>query len=348
MANNVFGLIKSNSRGLTAEKLKSLFGSSTNSILTFPPGLGGAQDSGGASADIPYVIFAPYVRPTYSGLEALSSINYAKVLDELPPPKFAIALPLPASALKTTYGVTYDTFELGQYGILSSGLKTVYDTIVKEDKTDPASKGVKTGEAVVEAFKSAGASSLYAAVQAIGDAIAPSATGALDKMLGVKENPFTETLFKDVNIRSHEFNYSFHPRSFKESQTIDNILQLFKFYMLPAATSFAGTSVTTGGFFSFPYEFQITYSVSDTTFTLLPSVLESLDINYGGDSATPHFYVSDPDDASGRRYPSVINLNMTFKEIMFLTRDRIEATNSGSPDYEQAAAENPNFVRYRF
>lgn len=127
-------------------------------------------------------------------------------------------------------------------------------------------------------------------------------------LFGLAENPYTEYAFKNVSPRTHTFSYVFMPRSKDESQVIDRIINVFKYSMLPRPSSVAG-------FFQFPYEFQIVHSLQNTTFTLLPSVLKSCDVDYSGGTDSPKFFNSD--------YPAKITMTMQFQEVVLLNRDYV-------------------------
>lgn len=350
---NLFTLIKNSAdTGTSAAKIMSLLSTTGVDIMTYPPGLGGFVNNAdtGKPIGLPYVLFAPYKRP--AGLKGLSSISPASVLDNLPSPNFAIALPLPASALKTTYGVEYEAVSLGEIGAIASGLNNVWDTIkgawnntnqkpTKELVQDVLLKG---GLALGEV---AGSSLARASLNVAG-ALSDGGGAALSKISGLSANPYTETLFKNVEFRSHSFEYVFSPKTHEESVLVDKIIQIFKFYMLPSNTTWL-TSGEAGALFSFPYEFQITYSVSDTTFTLLPSVLESMKVDYSPSTEIPRFFVT---DKTGKQYPARITVSLDFKEIMLLTRDQIAVPDGElrgtAEQYDIQNAALAGFKRYRF
>jgi len=327
---NIFNVLDTNRNTTTAAKLRMFREGTGANILSFPVGL-----SGGDGAAMPFVIFAPFTR---TASNRLTSVDYTKVLDDLPSPTFAIALPLPTSALKTKYGVTYDSFELGATsGAIGTGIKNVFNAFTNSKEELPG-KIVEGGKAFLTAAGDVGKAGIYSGIVGAIGTFSEGSAKAFQKLSGVVENPFTETLFKDVQFRTHQFDYVFQPRNIDESRKIDEILQLFKFYMLPAAGSFLDSN-DNGQFFSFPYEFQITYSVSDTTFTLMPSVLESMDISYG-DTASPKFFV----ESDGKRYPTKITASLTFREVVVLTRDRIDSTNI---EFLGEESKRP-FKRFRF
>ncbi len=323
---NIYNLLKNGS----AAVLKELDPQQI-STLRYPTTLGQTDQ-----ASIPYVIFAPYKKK--AGLDGFYSANPSAVLDKLPDPRFAVVLPLPSSALKTSYGVAYDNYDLGGVaGNLLTGLKDVTSTLAdRESLGTPLAIAEALKKMILETPGKAAVNGLYDTFKAAADQV--SSGSAIDTAAGMTQNPFTETIFKNVEPRSHTFTYTFIPKTEKESEIVDSIIQLFKFYMLPAHTSFTSDQ---SGFFSFPYEFQITYSVSDTTFTLLPSVLKSFEVDYANGTDTPHFY-----KASNR--PVAITISMTFTEVMLMNRNQIKPGNSSSVDLNEEVTATPTFTRFRF
>ena len=316
------GSLSANRNSVSAES-KQEFANQLDSasgvkIFQFPHGF----IPSGSAAVVPYVTFMPYEHPrlTLSSIDYLNTIEslFAGTLDGIPAPKFAIALPIPTSALKTNYSVNYDQVDLGgTLGSIGTGLKSVVDKVVSTTDSTPG-KLVEGGKVAFDAFLNTGKVGIYGAILGAVESISPGLATAGQKLNGVVENPFTETLFKNVGFRTHTFDYAFHPRNLEESKTIDTIIQLFKFYMHPASGEFLG-STAVNQFFSFPYEFKIAFSVEDTTFKLMPSVLESLSVSYG-DGSTASFFSPVGNSA---RYPTKITLTLTFKEIVILTRDII-------------------------
>lgn len=252
----------------------------------------------GNSSKFPYTVFMPYKRP--SGLAGFTSIAQGAALyDRTPAPDFAVALPTPASAMKTQYQATYDTIEVGQaIGMALQGAA--------------AAGNAKTGE---EFFNSI-ATNVGDALKSVPTALAKTAAAAfggsaqaVDIFTGTADNPYTENVFKNVAFRTHSFSYTFMPKNEVESQTLDAIIRVFKFAMLPTPGLL--------GYFEFPYEFQILHSNQDKTFLLMPSVLETFDVDFGGGTDTMKSFNS--------RYPAKISLSMTFKEMVLLSRDRMDS-----------------------
>lgn len=346
MASNIFTLLQNKKRTpITMGDVEGLVG--RPNLIQFPPGLGGESAPGrGASQSrstpaysIPFTIFAPYKR-NRQNLAFYSSTGASQrdVLDDqLPSPSFAIALPTPTSALKTTYGVEYQTIDVGQaWGSIGIGeqLQKVQrsaqniSAMVDSATFDLVKDTAKEGASIVsDVFKNGAPIARWAIAQNLLE-IAKSNAQVLNLYAGVGDNPYTENVFKNVTFRDHVFSYVFMPKNEKESQDIDRIIQTFKYAMLPKKAVSRGSGITefvtetsAGAFFEFPYEFQITHSVQDTTFTLLPSVLSSLDVDYSGGTDSPKFFVP---TEKGSQYPVRITLSMTFKEMILLTRDRVD------------------------
>jgi len=353
-----------------------------NVITRYPLSLG--KINGG----IPFTLFMPYKRDPFNKDDkfALSrAIQKENLLYErLPTPDFAIALPTPTSALKTTYQSNYDDVNLGQTaglvaesfqkqglnkqsanhtnnGPATSGAGAFFDNKGGGGAAAPKSAPTAVEESdgtptFVTAFKDA-----FSAARGAGQGLASQASLALDMtalglvgaaegaanvIAGVSENPFTDRLFKNVEFRQHVFNYTFLPKSQQDSEHIDKIIQLFKYAMLPRPAS-------TAGFFEFPYEFQIVHSIQATTFTLLPSVLDTMETDFGGGTDSLKLFKT---TSGGKQYPTKITVNLSFKEMVLLNRDRITSfrgenyfsSDNGVENKPGGAPSDTDVKRYRF
>lgn len=125
-------------------------------------------------------------------------------------------------------------------------------------------------------------------------------------------NPFKEVLFESIDFRSFNFKYRFLPKSEAESKHIKNIIDKFKFHMHPELS-------TNKLFFIYPSEFQISYFYQDKKneyfHSFKPCVLESMDVNYGGDTYSSFL---------NKGWPTEVNLSLTFRETEILTKDQID------------------------
>lgn len=353
---------------------RTLDGVSTvnSKIIAFPPGLGGTglTTSVTPAQTIPFTIFAPYKRN-----KTLYSTVGTTLFENLPQPWFAIALPTPTSALKTTYEAVYEEPSIGQAiggavgsaGSVSGAVKAataIFSGVGLGAATGGIPGAIVGGLAgIASANKITGtnagtdiaAISGFQMAQSLLQAIGSSESLA-SLLVGQAANPYTETVFKNVGFRTHSFEYVFMPRNDAESRTVDDIIQLFKYTMLPQQSKGAtipGTNVpiSGAGFFEFPYEFQITHSTQDTTFTLLPSVLSNLTVDYSGGTDSPKFFVP---QMGQMQYPARVILTMQFKEMVLLTRDKLDVVN-GSFYFDDPATTDPdkeefriNKMRFRF
>lgn len=125
-------------------------------------------------------------------------------------------------------------------------------------------------------------------------------------------NPFREVFFEAVDFRTFNFKYRFFPTSSKESYNAKNIIDRFKFHMHPELSD-------NGLFLIYPSEFEIVYyfrNKENTYFHKISScVLTDMQVDYGGEN-----FSSFADGA-----PTEINLNLTFRELESLTKERIKA-----------------------
>lgn len=294
--------------------------------LVFPPGLGRTDPSTTGNQTIPFTLFMPYKRAT--GVNALrSTVTGDTLFTEMPQPEFAIALPTPTSALKTQYGVEYSQFEVGGMvgGALAStnNLRDKVNEIVKNGWSDSGMI-----DSLKEASKNLTAGAGLNLAQALSSLVTSSET--VPALFGVQENPYTEFIFKNVAPRNHSFSYTFMPRNKEESVLVDKIINIFKYTMLPRPT--LGSL-----FFQFPYEFQIVHSTQSTTFTLLPSVLKSCEVDYSSGTDSPKFFKNSD-------YPAKITMTMEFQEVVLLNRDRIQKDAIITQDTGAPA----NALRFRF
>lgn len=308
---------------------------------------------------IPYVLFGPYERNRLISVgESSDSASASSLLDGLPGPRRTIALPIPSSALSTTVAVGYRDASLGAaVGSLAVGGKNILEEVSKLKNAVQNTEGLygqvkAIFSGLVEVGKEVGSTGVDAATVGalaglgnISDVYKDAAILAMNKTV----NPFTEVLYENVPFREHTFTYTFQPKSLSDSQTIDKILQYFKFYMLPEFTSTLGGQF--GTWLKFPLEWQIIYSISDTTFTLLPSVLTNMQVNYAEGVDSPKLFKPVGNDV--KRYPTKIDVSMTFKEVTFLTRNQIVIENPVTVENTEENAGvfetiKNNKTRYRF
>jgi len=123
-------------------------------------------------------------------------------------------------------------------------------------------------------------------------------------------NPQMELLFKSVNFRQFTFNFKFHPANQGEADHILRIQKRFKYHMHPELE---------GAFFKYPDLFSVTYRAGssggeDYYHKFGKMVLTDMTINYAGTGVASQFKNGAPVET---------DMSLTFKEVEFLTKDRI-------------------------
>lgn len=216
--------------------------------------------------------------------------------------KTAIALNVP-NTLNIRYSTNWSEEDTAAFQALAQlgegGMKAVEE-------------GLKDGS-----FKTAGASAkdnLTGPASSVAAYVSLSAGGAgLSAASGLAPNPKKEQIFKGVDFRTFVFDYQFAPRNKKEMDNVLKIINTFKYHMHPEFKDSASFV------FVYPSEFDIHYYyLNDDNQALhkhTSCVLTDLNINYTPNGAFDTF-----DD--GR--PTQINVQMTFKELAFLTKDQIK------------------------
>lgn len=213
----------------------------------------------------------------------------------------AIVLHMPHQ-VRASYSTEYDDFTNG--GIAGSLIKNILAGQSLTDAASSAAAGVlKEG--------------IAAAVGGVGAAVGvEGAYSAIQKARGEVENPRAEILFKSVGFRRHEFNYIFAPKNEIESETVKNIIKLFKFHMHPEILD----SANQGQYLAIPSEFDIEYyykeNENDSVGRIATCVLESCNVDY-----TPNGSWSAFDETP---HPVHITMSLQFRETEPLYRNMIE------------------------
>ena len=132
-------------------------------------------------------------------------------------------------------------------------------------------------------------------------------------------NPALEAIFQSVSLREFSFSFRFTPRTPKEQETVNSIVKLFKFHMLPERVQ--GQSI--GRHLLFPSEFEIQYMFQgkENKFYpfVKPCVLTNMSVDYGPGGETQHFR---PDE-NGNPGPIETNMTLSFTETEILTKESV-------------------------
>ena len=271
-------------------------------------------------------------------------------------PMASIKLPLPAG-LQTAYSISYSEHSLGALGkefMDALGGNDAAKGLVKSAAAAAAVGGAAggtaaalTGGGVVGGVMTGMAGGL--ATKAVTDGLGGdqrltqvAVSGAMgeDKMaaaaasqFGVARNPHKVVLFDSVGFRKHSFSYQFTPKNRKESETLKQIIMLFKYHASPSMDAKATIKLSevhakipdvtlSGGkhFFKYPEFWQIKFHHPEFLFTIGESVLTSVDVNYHGGGGVS--YARDTADA--KPAPTQVNLNLSFMETDIITKENIK------------------------
>ena len=131
-------------------------------------------------------------------------------------------------------------------------------------------------------------------------------------------NPAVEAIFQSVDLRTFNYSFRFTPRSENEVRTVDNIIKLFKFHMLPERVQ----NEAVGRHLIFPSEFEIYYMFQGVENQWYPftgaCVLTDMEVTYGPGGESQHFRPVD-----GSPPPTEINMSLTFTETEIMTKEKI-------------------------
>ena len=239
----------------------------------------------------------------------------------------SVALYLPASAMKSQTSIEYTDISMG--ATAGQALENMFQ------KGNTSIPNTGSGGGILDKLKSAGSGALGAAAgfgQQTGfDVLSKAAgeigadAGTVETLLGGAANPRTDSIFKSVGYRTHDFDFSLIPRTVTEAKSIDKILNILHFYSLPSYGAGAADSVlgVAGNFFiGYPYEFVITMFTQTTEGThhintIERSVLTNISVDHAGGDR-----VAFVNERNGKEYfPAATRLTITFKETRLLGRD---------------------------
>ena len=147
------------------------------------------------------------------------------------------------------------------------------------------------------------------ATAALEGAGATGAKAAKAIMSGETTNNRTEMKFEGIDRRSFQFTFRLIPRSSEEAKQIQLIVQTFREHSMPSFT----TGDSLGRTLKAPSTFDIQYHPAEHLHAIGTSVLEAVDVKFGGDR--PQFF--------GDGQPSETELTMTFKELDIVTREKV-------------------------
>ena len=224
----------------------------------------------------------------------------------------SVAIYLPPN-VQDSLGATYNDTETGMLGFAAAAGLDFSNAV-----------GAKDYEAAANALVGGAAGVLTEGAKKAGAALAETLAGAegaaglVNRVFGQADNPYVEVLFQAMEVRTFTYNFTFAPRNEEETQDVQEIIQLFRFHMVPELQG--GQS----RFLTLPSEFDIHYMYigKDGTNTeneyynkIATCVCTNVTVDY-----TPGKVSSFSDGA-----PTQITMALTFKETETLTKDKVNA-----------------------
>ena len=244
-----------------------------------------------------------------------------------------VFLPMPQQ-LSTGYNHGYNAESLGPVGAAASTLGAAGATggieAVAEKVKSSMDAGLAKGSAASAAYylsqaaESGGlgiagaASSVPVVGSVLGAAVAPAVKGAMAGA-GIARNPFMALLYDSPAMREHSFSWKLVARNYAESNTIYNIIKLFKYHAAPGRSSLgdvAGQSV----FLTYPDQFDVDFHHKEFLYNIAPSVLKGFSVNYHPDGTQYHI---SPDGSA--KAPVAVQIEMQLQEVAIITRENIKA-----------------------
>ena len=255
-----------------------------------------------------------------------SNANRISVTGSVDNIESTIVLPLPPN-LGTAYGVNYSGAE---FGVFTSSLVGAGGAAQRALTKNPENISGAFNAAVDSVVGGAIDSLKEDFVGALGDgleklvllagrsALDTSVGQAVGAGIGVAKNPYQAIVFQNPNFRTHSFSYNLFASDASESESIRQMIKVFKRSMFP---SFAGG----GLFLRYPKVFDIEHVAGTSNnpfmFKVATSALTDFTVDYHGDGTPSYFERAD------NPAPTNIRINMTFQELTILTQEDFDRVN---------------------
>ena len=226
--------------------------------------------------------------------------------------KYVVALYL-NNKPRTEYAANWADTDLGMFGGITSEAAKALGGIFTGNGDGMAGR-VDAAIGALKNVTGAGAAlALNNADKALSD-LGGGASAAVSAFSGTAINPFKSQLFKNMNFRTFNFDYTFIPKNDREKDQVFEIIDLFKYYMHPVLGE-------EKFFVSYPAEFQIEFHYKDEgpnthLFRTSSCALTNMKVEYGGSD-----FITLKGTAGA---PSEISMSLTFLELELIYRDRIQ------------------------
>jgi len=223
----------------------------------------------------------------------------------------SIALYLPGQVTDNTSAL-YEDLSMGIGGM---AINTITGAAKDFANNDFEGFGAKVATGLGALLTETGRRMLVTAGEALSGA--EGAVQGVNKLFGQADNPFVEVFFTNMNLRKFTYNFVFAPRNEDETIEIQQIIQLFRFHMVPELQGTNGRYITLPSTFDIHYMYKANTgrSYENDYYTRLSTcVLQDCSVNY-----TPTGVKSFANGA-----PTQITMNLTFSETEALTKEKVK------------------------
>jgi hypothetical protein len=261
----------------------------------------------------------------------------------------SIVLPIPGN-LQVAYQADYENKGLGIIGGASAGRVTA-NSIGRRSISDITNRVVNKFNNLGlddQSLTEVGTAALVGGATVVGTRAGGALAGFLigaggigsvvtGQLLqeGIAINPHLAVIFRGVGFREHGFQYKFVARNQSESDTLKNIIEAFRFHMLPS-NAIGGSGTTVGLAFDYPDEFELSFSekIKSNLYEIGTSVLKNMQVTYNGENL-PIFF----EDTGA---PVSIALTLQFQEVKLYTRDGFSEYSSELGDASSVSDVRPS------
>ena len=175
-------------------------------------------------------------------------------------------------------------------------------------------RGLFEGGDILNKLENAGESFLRQVITAAMDIALPGFGAVVDKERGKVRNPYAEMVFTGVPFREFSFPFEFAPKNEKEKESVQKIINLFKFHMMPEKEG--------EGYLKVPSEFQITYMYREGANMYIPKISRCVLKNMSVDFSPEGVFTTFKGDARGA-HPVLTKMDLTFGETEIMTKETI-------------------------
>jgi hypothetical protein len=158
------------------------------------------------------------------------------------------------------------------------------------------------------------------AIKAVQGVVSNALGGVGKRAAGKITNPNAEQSFTGIDFREFNFDFLMSPKSGDEAKNVLNIIDTFRYHMHPEKSA--------AQYLIFPSEFEISFYSGDGENNFIGGLstcaLVGMDVNYTPNDVWSSFG-NGPNNEEFIGCPTSIRLQLRFKELEPLTKDRIEA-----------------------